>query len=149
LSADASGINNNGDIVLNCAELLGPNQYFWHGFLLRSGIYTKIDFPGAAPTGIPGIASGTFLRGISDAGLIVGVSIDSKAISRDYLTADFGRTFTPFECPAGMVDPPTIEGMSTDGKIVGECLQPVPLGFRVRNFLYTEGQFAFIDDVPG
>jgi len=147
VGADATGINNNGDIVLNCVEQLGPNQYFWHGFLLRSGVYTRIDFPGAAPTGKPGLASGTLLRGISDSGLIVGIAIESDTSQHAYFTSDFGMTFTPFECPSdmGYVGAPTIAAMSSDGKVAGSCFHFIT---GPHTFVYENGTFTFINDLP-
>jgi probable HAF family extracellular repeat protein len=67
-------------------------------------------------------------------------------VSQFSLTSDFGATFTPFECPANMGIVSTIEGVSSDGKMVGTCSD---LNTGTHSFLYSNGQFTFINDLPG
>jgi probable HAF family extracellular repeat protein len=47
-----------------------------HGFLLSQGVYTTIDFPGAAVT---------YADGINDAGQIVGAYLDSSGVNHGFL----------------------------------------------------------------
>jgi uncharacterized membrane protein len=57
--SEAFKINNRGDVV---GSYIGDDGFF-HGFLLRKGVLTTLDFPGA---------SQTELYGINDSGVVVG-----------------------------------------------------------------------------
>jgi hypothetical protein len=51
ISTDARGINSRGDIVGEYVDRLGGG----HGYLLSKGVFTKIDYPGAAYTAANGL----------------------------------------------------------------------------------------------
>jgi len=79
----ANGINSEGDIVGAFTDAVGLQ----HGFLLREGRFTTIDFPGAVATNANGISSSGRIVGNYTAPFTPGVS-------------DTAPTDSPIYCPA-------------------------------------------------
>jgi uncharacterized membrane protein len=108
--SEATNINDRGDIV---GQMLDENG-FGHGFLLKDGVLTMLDFPGA---------SETFALGINDAGIVDGYW--------DLLDADFNTlavhgftwkdgAFTQFDFPGAQAT--AFFGINARGDLVGVWL---------------------------
>lgn len=69
------GVNERGDVT----GVYGSTVDSLHGFLLRDGVYTTVDFPGSIGSG------GTLV--INDAGLIVGGFIDAVGGEHGFIAA--------------------------------------------------------------
>ncbi len=69
------GVNERGDVT----GVYGSTVDSLHGFLLRDGVYTTVDFPGSIGSG------GTLV--INDAGLIVGGFIDAVGEEHGFIAA--------------------------------------------------------------
>ncbi len=69
----AAGVDNQGNIV---GTLRANFPLITDGFLFNSGVYTRLDVPGA---------SSTFANGVNDAGNIVGYYQDAKGFTRGFL----------------------------------------------------------------
>ena len=86
------GINDQGHVVGNFVELNGgqsnPNEGR-HGFLLNKGIYTQLDFPGAAFT---------IAQGINNEGQIVGQYFNDDGSGHGFLRSKKG-VYTSIDIP--------------------------------------------------
>ena len=85
ISTEARGINARGDIVGSYTDANDVT----HGFLLRNGVFTNIDVPGATAT--------LGARGINARGDIVGNFTDGASVQHGYLLRD--GQFTQIDCP--------------------------------------------------
>ncbi len=85
IATEAIGVNARGDIV---GGYVGRDEVS-HGFLLRQGVFTPIDVPGAAETDAA--------RGINARGDIVGGFLGSDQVSHGYLLSD--ERFTQIDYP--------------------------------------------------
>jgi hypothetical protein len=126
-----NGINNQGEIV-GTYSIGSENS---HGFLLRRGIYTTIDFPGAITT---------VCRGINNSGLVTGYYIeDTAAGSHGFLwwRGNFIATFQFFASDGARA---TFSGAINDsGQVSAVYSDPKVLGvFFVRN---PDGTITVID----
>ena len=145
-STSARGINNRGDIVgtFSCAAactnpLTGETSSAGvHGFLVRNGVYMRIDVPG-------GVA--TTPRGVSQQGTIVG-HYSAAGVTHGFVYAN-GNYVYPIDVPAELFDNPSSTlrhtlpvRMSPQGDIVG-CIHEANLtmttmhGWLLRNGEYT------------
>jgi uncharacterized membrane protein len=108
--SEATNINDRVDIV---GQMLDENG-FGHGFLLKDGVLTMLDFPGA---------SETFALGINDSGIVAGYW--------DLLDADFNTlavhgftwkdgAFTQFDFPGAQAT--AFFGINARGDLVGVWL---------------------------
>jgi probable HAF family extracellular repeat protein len=102
----------------------------WHGFVDTAGTFTKIDVPGAI-----------FTRayGISDAGKVVGYSLDGGLHGFLYAAG----SFTTIDVPSANYT--LAYGINNPGQIVGQYEDSSRRG---HGFLDTSGSFTTID-VPG
>jgi uncharacterized membrane protein len=151
----ANGINRNGDIVGSYAQniLFSPNTAATngngHGYLLKGGVFTTIDFPGA-----------TYTEGwrIDDAGNIIGRYQTGDGKYHVYLLSN--GTFTSIPDVPGAVQTAFFEvgGFNRNGDIAAAYCSatPCPWGFQgffkttgiVHGFLLKGGVYTTID-FPG
>jgi uncharacterized membrane protein len=138
-------INDTGEIV----GVYFDQNGFQHGFLLRRGVFSTIDFPGAAQTrGVtfelgPGL--GTAAYGLNRHGDVVGDYADSNEVAHGFLLRH--GQFSSFDAPGAQQSPGTETlpaQINSFGDIVG--------GFRraefhdSHGFLLQDGQFTIIDE---
>jgi hypothetical protein len=110
----ASGINARGDIIGSYTS--GPDC-FGLGFLLRDGIYTNVDVPGAI---------GTSPSSINQKGDILGEYYESDGSQHGFLLSD--GTFTTIDVPGSFFD--FFFGMNIQEDMVGaECCVTPTAGF--------------------
>lgn len=107
--SEARKINNRGDVV---GDFAGPFDGFrQHGFLLRNGVVTTLDFPGA---------SDTYVWGINDLGTLVGfwdlLDANGNVLANHGFKWNNG-VFTQFDFP-GSADT-VIFGINDRGDMVG------------------------------
>lgn len=143
----AAAINDAGDIVGSYFDQAG----FQHGFLLKDGVYSTIDFPGAAQIrGLyfelgPGLGTAAF--GLNQDGDIVGQYASSDRVAHGFLLRE--GQFTSFDAPSALQTPGTqtlAARINSLGDIVGGFH---PSGFHAsQGFLLKDGQLTFIN-VPG
>lgn len=151
----ANGINRNGDIVGSYAQniLFSPNTSATngtgHGFLLKGGVFTTIDFPGATYTEA---------WRIDDAGNIIGRYQTGDGKYHIYLLSN--GTFTSIPDVPGAVQTAFFEvgGLNRNGDIAASYCSatPCPWGFQgffkttgiVHGFLRNGGVYTAID-FPG
>ena len=78
-----------------------------HGYLLKKGVFSTIDFPGAL--------GGTYARGINAEGQIVGQYFNGPQGNQGYVVT--GSTFSLIQFPKAPVT--AVGGINASGKIVG------------------------------
>lgn len=125
---EPTGINNAGQIV---GWYTSPVNY--HGFLLSGGVFTTIDFPGAAKT---------FVFGINNSGQIVGWYENSDSTQHGFLLSN--GAFTAINFPAARLTRPS--SINDSGQIVGsytDTVSPYSHGF-----FFSSGTFTSVD-FPG
>jgi len=110
-NANPLGLNNSGDIV---GYYTDANGFTTHGFVLRNGVFTTVDKPGA---------NSTLLRGLNDHGEIVGSYFDGNF--HGFLLR--GDAFTPLDVPVGVATDPW--GMNNGGQVVGDYLVQLGASF--------------------
>jgi uncharacterized membrane protein len=131
-STAASGINPDGDIVGRYTDPAGKD----HGFLLRHGDFTSIDFPGADLF--------TKAAGINPRGDIVGnyaLASEPNTVRHGYLLSE-GR-FTSIDFPGAIFT--NALGISPQGDIVGRYMKA---GGAFHGYRLSDGSFTTID-FPG
>ena len=140
----AATINDRGDIAGVYFDAAG----FQHGFLLKDGVFSTIDFPGAAQTrGVYfelGFGLGTAAFGLNRHGDITGQYADSNRVGHGFLLQR-GR-FSSFDAPgaAQSSGSQTIgAAINSFGDIVGGARPSGNQGSR--GFLLKDGQFTTID----
>ena len=111
----------------------GPLAGNVHGFLFRDGIYTQLDFPGAAFT--------NSANGINSAGEIVGYWFDFSDTQHGFLLS--GGTYTRIDFPGSAWS--EARGINSAGQIVGVYGDAVGTS---HGFLLSAGRFSSID-FPG
>ena len=127
-ASTARAINNRGDVVGTYTDSQGT----MHGFLLRKGIVTTIDYPSATSTAA---------LGINDSGTIVGSFFDISGIQRGFvLRAD---VFTEIDMP-GAVDT-TPFSINSRGDIAGSWDNGNINTFGHGFVLTKAGQFISVD----
>jgi probable HAF family extracellular repeat protein len=109
----ANAINNKGEIVGAYWMAGGPDGITASGFLDDNGLFTPIQFPGAADT--------TAL-GINDSGEIVGTYADSAGVPHGFL--DNNGSFTAIDFPGARYT--VVSGINNAGEIVGTAAVPEP-----------------------
>ena len=122
---DARGVNNAGTIIgfYNVNHNFGPPNNvisIAHGFLLRGGTFTAIDYPNAVAT-LP--------RGINDAGDVVGVYINADTTQNPPTVSAHGfiyskGMYSTVDVPASFDIPaPTatvLSGINEQGQVAGD-----------------------------
>jgi probable HAF family extracellular repeat protein len=101
-----------------------------HSFLRKGTAIAAFDPPGAP--------HGSYATGINDAGQIVGFYADKGSTIHGYLYAD--GAFTTIDAPATTSETKLV-GINTAGQVAGFYNN----GGNTVPFVYTAGQFAFID----
>jgi probable HAF family extracellular repeat protein len=82
----ARGVNNPGTVV----GFFADTNFNPHGFILKGGAATQVDFPGAV---------GTFLEGVNDNGLATGYWTDSAGNSHAFTLDTSKGTYTSIVPP--------------------------------------------------
>jgi len=134
--SEAHGINRNGDIVGSYAQniLFSPNTAATngtgHAFLLKGGIFTTIDFPGA-----------TYTEGwrIDDVGNIIGRYQNGDGKYHIYLLSN--GTFTTISDVPGAVQTAFFElgGLNRNGDIAATYCSATPCPWGFQGFFKTTG----------
>jgi uncharacterized membrane protein len=128
-ASSATQINNRGDVTGWYADTAGR-----HGFLLRDGVLTTIDYPG-----------GNFsqVNGITDNGVVIGHFQDGNGIFHGYILKD--GMFTQLDVPGAVDTLPFY--MNARGDIVGEWdPDPALIG---HGFLLPKNGPSITIDAPG
>jgi probable HAF family extracellular repeat protein len=125
------GINNKGQVVgYYNKEVIDPKTnrrgLESHGFLWKDGIYTTLDVPDSVDT---------WPRGINDSGEIVGVCAFRLSSSR----------FSVMSYPM----PGLAKGLAKAIQKRNPQLRVRPVEYTHHNFLYTEGRYTMLANVPG
>ena len=149
----ARGINNRGDIVgtYNCAAactnpLTGEvSTAGGHGFLLRDGVYTRIDVPGG---------SGTVVRGIGVQGTVVG-QYNAAGVTHGFAYSDGNYVF-PIDVPAELFDNPSSPArhtlavrISPQGDIVGCFHEGTAQMTTMHGWVVRNGEFTALATPQG
>jgi probable HAF family extracellular repeat protein len=129
ISTEARGINARGDIVGSYTDANDVT----HGFLLRNGVFSTIDVPGA--TGTLGA------RGINARGDIVGNFRDGASVQHGYLLRD--GQFTQIDYPGASAS--FAGGIDNAGDITGSHFDA---GGSESGFILKDGAFRNVH-VPG
>ena len=124
-------INNRGQIVGNYGDAAGAE----HGFVLRRGVVTTIDHPGA--TASPAL-TGTRVVGIDDRGRLVGSYGDDAGTIRAWKWEN-GR-FTTIHPPRALLS--EASEINNRGQIVGRYVDESP---KLRSFMLDRGRLKRID----
>jgi uncharacterized membrane protein len=130
IATEANGINARGDIVGSYTDADGVH----HGFLLRKGVFTTIDVPGAAETWAA--------RGINARGDIVGNFDEPGYIARHGYLLSNGQ-FTQIDYPGSSQT--VVERINNANDITGTWLDA--LG-NVSGFVRKDGTFHNVS-IPG
>ena len=130
IETQANGINARGDIVGSYTDTEGVH----HGFLLRKGVFTSIDVPGAAETWAA--------RGINARGDIVGNFDEPDYIARHGYLLSNGQ-FTQIDYPGSSQT--VVECINNAGDITGTWYDA--LG-NVSGFIRRDGKFHNVS-IPG
>lgn len=138
-SSDASKINDYGDVV----GTFGGDDGFDHGFLLRKGVVTTIDFPGAAQT---------IAQGINNSGVVVGewdiLDANGNLLAYHGFVWKDGA-FSEVNFP-GSADT-SILGVNARGDYVGVWDSEIyTVSGMAHGFIYSKGKFTSFDfpDAP-
>ena len=111
--SEATNINDRGDVV---GQMLDDNG-FGHGFLLKDGVLSMLDFPGATET---------FALGINDSGIVAGywdlLDADGNMLAaHGYIWKD--GAFTQLDFPGAAAT--ALFGINARGDLVGVWLPDV------------------------
>jgi probable HAF family extracellular repeat protein len=104
-SAQATGINNSGDVCGFFVDAKGVN----HGFLLIRGRFELLHFPASA---------GTQALGLNNKGQVVGVYTDSSKNSHGFVYTVRTKTFQSVDDPDG-IGTTVVNGINDKGLLVG------------------------------
>jgi uncharacterized membrane protein len=128
VSTEAYAINARGDIV---GSYVTPDEVR-HGFLLRGGMFTTIEFPGALETG--------GARGINARGDITGNYTGEDELAHAFLLRDGQFTELKYPGSTEMI----VEKINNAGDVVGFVVNERREG----GFLFKDGIYQPVD-VPG
>jgi probable HAF family extracellular repeat protein len=128
---DAVGINNRGEIVGSFMDAQGR----LHGFVLRRGTFTTLDFPAQG-------ATNTVAKGINDRGEVAGFYVINGDSIHGFVW-DRGK-FTQVDAPNANIT--YLHGINNRGQVVGHSRRD--LFALARGFLWNDGDFRFLD-IPG
>ena len=128
---DAVGINNRGDIVGS----FGDAQGRLHGYVLRKGTFTTLDFPGQ------GVAS-TVAKGINDRGEVAGFYVINGDSIHGFVW-NRGK-FTQVDAPDANIT--YLHGINNRGQVVGHFREDIHA--LAHGFLWANGEFTSLD-IPG
>lgn len=134
----ALAIDPQGEIVGNYLGING-DAIKTHGFLLRHGKYTSIDYPGAVLT---------FVRGINPAGDIVGrydiLDVSTNKVKTHSFLLHHGK-FTSIDFPGAVRT--FARGINSEGDIVGryDIVDAATNQVKVLGFVVRHGDFTSVD----
>jgi uncharacterized membrane protein len=124
-STQARGINARGDIVGSYDDSEGLS----HGFLLRNGVFSVVDFPGDVVT--------LGARAINARGDIIGNFLDAGSVVHGYLLRE--GQFTKIDFPGAAVS--VASGINNAGDVTG---QYDDASGNTNGFLLKDGQFQSV-----
>jgi hypothetical protein len=130
---NAIGINDAGDVV--GTYVVGGVQ---HGYLLHGSTLTTLD--------PPGVTSLATCWGINNAGVITCYGINANGGYSSFITADQGKTYTPFHDPNEGTLGTAIHQINNNGDIVGTYFDASNAAHGV---LYHAGTYNSFDDPNG
>ena len=114
--AQATGINNSQAVCGFFIDNSGVN----HGWLLNTGIFNRLDFPGS---------TGTQALGLNNAGQVVGFYTDAAGQSHGFVYSVSSGQYTSVDAPNG-VGTTVVNGINDAGKLVGFYgTAPINIGF--------------------
>jgi len=114
--AQATGINNSQAVCGFFIDNAGVN----HGWLLNTGIFNRLDFPGS---------TGTQALGLNNAGQVVGFYTDAAGQSHGFVYSVSSGQYTSVDAPNG-VGTTVVNGINDAGKLVGFYgTAPINIGF--------------------
>jgi hypothetical protein len=128
LSSDATGINDAGEIS---GDFYSGSDGLHHGFLLKSGIYTQLDVPGAVET---------FGAGINASGLMTFFWVDFSGYVQSSLYN--GTNYTTIDVPGAAST--YAQGINTGGDIVFFWFDPYGVGHSA----LKKGTAYYVFDFP-
>ncbi len=128
LSSDATGINDAGEIS---GDFYSGSDGLHHGFVLKSGVYTQLDVPGAIET---------FGGGINASGSITFFWVDSAGYIQSSLYN--GTSYTTIDVPGAASS--YAQGINTAGDIVFIWFDP----YSVEHGALKKGNSYFVFDFP-
>jgi len=128
--SSATQINNRGEITGWYSTAPGTR----HGYILRDGVVTTIDYPGSTFTQV---------NGVSDTGVIFGHFVDGAGVFHGYMLKD--GSFTQLDYPGALDTLPFY--MNSSGELAGEWdTNPAEIGHA---FVYTKAGEWITFDAPG
>lgn len=131
-TANASGINDNGDVVGSYTDSSGQQ----HGFVYSNGKYAKLDPPSDAGETVAAWS-------INNQGYVTIYAASSAPQYSSYVTPDLGKTYIPFAYsgagPLGTV----IHGINNKGGIDGTYYDA---SSGTHGIAYYKGTFCTLDD---
>lgn len=104
-----NAINDRGEIVGVYQDVVPGG----HSFLLKSGRYQTLTYPGI---------TGTAAQGINNGGEVVGDFPDPKGTHGFIYLENVGVFTPPLDCPTGTIT--ALRGINNGGQIVGGCFDP-------------------------
>jgi probable HAF family extracellular repeat protein len=128
---DAVGINNRGEIVGS----FGDAQGRLHGYVLRNGTFTTLDFPAQG-------VNSTVAKGINDRGAVAGFYVINGDSIHGFVW-DRGE-FTQVDAPNANIT--YLHGINNRGQVVGHSREDIHA--LAHGFLWAEGRFTSLD-IPG
>ena len=131
-SANAAGINDNGDVVGGYTDSSGQQ----HGFLYSKGKYVKLDPPSDA-----GLTVNAW--SINNQGYIAIYTESSAPQYLSYVTPDLGKTYVPFAYSGAGALGTVIHGINNKGGIDGTYYDA---NSGTHGIAYSKGEFCPLDD---
>ena len=131
---NANGINDNGAVVGTYVDSSGVQ----HGYLLTGGKVTNLD--------PPGVISLATAWGINNSGVITVFGLNSSSSYLSFITADNGKTYTPFHSPAEGATGTAIHQINNNRDIVATYFD---ISGNRHGVLFHGGHFYSFDDPNG
>ncbi len=131
-SANAAGINDNGDVVGGYTDSSGQQ----HGFVYSNGKYVKLDPPSDA-----GLTVNAW--SINNQGYVGIYTESSTPQYLSYVTPDLGKTYVPFAYSGAGPEGTVIHGINNKTGIDGTYFDA---NGGTHGIAYYKGQFCTLDD---
>jgi hypothetical protein len=123
LVTQPTGINDSRRIVGTYETGTSATAFVAHGFLLKSGILTTLDYPGPGAASVnAGTSSGTYVTGINNAGTIVGYFRSPLTAPKTIGFIYRNGAFSSYQCKVrGKPAATQLLGISNGGEILVSC----------------------------
>jgi probable HAF family extracellular repeat protein len=131
-TANASGINDNGDVVGSYTDSSGQQ----HGFVYSNGKYVKLDPPSDA-----GLTVGAW--SLNNQGYVTIYTESSAPQYLSYVTPDLGKTYIPFAYSGAGSLGTVIHGINNKNGIDGTYYDA---NSGTHGIAYYKGEFCTLDD---